>query len=101
LDNFNALTHPSEPNYVAAAGGQYFGINQDYYYNIPANVSTVYDLLEKKGLTWKVYEESIPNPGYTGYQAGEYVRKNNPAIIFDSVGLNATRAQNVVGGKVF
>jgi hypothetical protein len=101
LDNFNAITHPSEANYVAAAGGDTFGINNDDYYNIPANISTVYDLLEKKGLTWKVYEESIPSVGFTGYGAGEYCRKNNPAIIFDSVGLNSTRSQNVVGGKVY
>lgn len=99
LDNFNAITHPSEPNYVAAAGGDNFGIINDDYYNIPANVSSIFDLLEQKGLTWKVYQEDIPSVGYTGYKAGNYVRKHNPAIIFDSVGLNKTRAQNVVGGK--
>lgn len=100
LDNFNAITHPSEPNYVAAAGGDNFGINNDDYYNIPANITSIFDLLEKKGLTWKVYQEGIPTVGYTGYKSGEYVRKHNPAVIFDSVGLNATRAKNIVGGNV-
>lgn len=99
MDNFNAITHPSEPNYVAAGGGSNFGITNDDYYNIPANISTIYDLLENKGLTWKVYQEDIPSVGYTGYKAGQYVRKHNPAIIFDSVGLNATRLQNIVGGN--
>ncbi|KAI7864088.1 phosphoesterase family-domain-containing protein [Mucor mucedo] len=101
LDNFNAITHPSEPNYVAAGGGSNFGITNDDYYNIPANVSTIYDLLENKGLAWKVYQEDIPSVGYTGYKAGQYVRKHNPAIIFDSVGLNATRLQNIVGDDQF
>lgn len=54
LDNFNAITHPSEPNYVAAGGGSTFGITNDDYYNIPASIKTIYDLLENKGLTWKV-----------------------------------------------
>lgn len=101
LSNFNAITHPSEPNYVAAAGGDNFGITNDDYYNIPANISSIYDLLEKKGLTWKVYQEDIPAVGYTGFKAGKYVRKHNPAIIFDSVGLNPKRAQNVVGADQF
>jgi len=26
LTNYNAVTHPSEPNYIAAAGGDYFGL---------------------------------------------------------------------------
>lgn len=99
MNNFNAITHPSEPNYVAAGGGSNFGIDNDDYYNIPANVSTIFDLLENKGLNWKVYQEDIPSVGYTGYKSGQYVRKHNPAVIFDSVGLNATRLQNIVGGN--
>ncbi|CAO3581663.1 unnamed protein product [Absidia cylindrospora] len=98
LDNFNAITHPSEPNYVAAAGGSNFGIDNDDYYNIPANISTIYDLLEKKNLTWKVYQDGIPSVGYTGYHSGQYVRKHNPAVIFDSVAQNPKRLANIVPG---
>lgn len=75
LDNYNAVTHPSEPNYVAAAGGSNFGITNDDYYNIPKSVKTIYDLLEKKGLTWKVYQEDIPAVGSGIFKAGNYVRK--------------------------
>ncbi|KAI8333344.1 phosphoesterase family-domain-containing protein [Chlamydoabsidia padenii] len=96
LDNFNAITHPSEPNYVAAASGSNWGINNDDYYNIPANITTIFDLLEKKNLTWKAYQEDIPSVGYTGYKIGQYVRKHNPAIIHDSVALNPDRVKNVV-----
>lgn len=99
MDNFNAVTHPSEPNYVAAGGGSNFGIDNDDYYNIPAHVPSIFDLLENKGLTWKVYQEDIPSVGYTGDKAGNYVRKHNPAVSFDAVGLNATRLKNIVGGK--
>jgi hypothetical protein len=99
LDNYNAITHPSQPNYIAAAGGSNFGITDDDYYNIPANVTSIFDLIEKKGLTWKMYQENIPSIGNTDYRIGTYVRKHNPAASFDSIGLNKTRLQNIVGGK--
>ncbi|KAI7889145.1 phosphoesterase family-domain-containing protein [Mucor mucedo] len=101
LDNFNAVTHPSEPNYVAAGGGSNFGIDDDDYYNIPAHVPSIFDLIENKGLTWKCYQEDIPSVGYTGDKAGDYVRKHNPAVSFDAVGLNATRLKNIVGHDQF
>ncbi|KAG0747196.1 hypothetical protein G6F57_006109 [Rhizopus arrhizus] len=101
LDNYNAITHPSQPNYIAAAGGSNFGITDDDYYNIPANVTSIFDLIEKKGLTWKMYQENIPSIGNTDYRIGTYVRKHNPAASFDSIGLNKTRLQNIVGGDQF
>jgi hypothetical protein len=49
-------------------------------------------------LTWKSYQEDLPSVGFTGYinANGSYVRKHDPAIIYDSIGLNSTRSQNVV-----
>ncbi|CAM0139479.1 hypothetical protein VKS41_004711 [Umbelopsis sp. WA50703] len=98
LNNTFAITHPSEPNYIAATAGSNLGIIDDDYYNIPANVSSIFDLLEAKGLTWKSYQEDLPSVGFTGYinANGSYVRKHDPAIIYDSIGLNSTRSQNVV-----
>ncbi|KAK2464630.1 hypothetical protein APHAL10511_003323 [Amanita phalloides] len=102
LTNYNAITHPSEPNYVAAVAGTNFGIDNDDYYDIPANETSIFDLLEKKGLTWKAYNEDLPAPGWTGYSNynGSYVRKHDPAIIFDNIGLNQTRSANVVPGDL-
>ena len=101
LTNYNAITHPSEPNYIAAVAGTNFGIDSDDYYDIPAAQKSVFDLLEAQGLTWKAYNEDIPAPGWTGYIAdgGAYVRKHDPAIIFDNIGLNQTRSANVVSGE--
>jgi acid phosphatase len=82
LTNYFALTHPSEPNYVASVGGEYFGMDNDNLNNIPANVSTIVDLLEDKGITWAEYEEDMPSTGFTGLQflngtgANDYVRKH-------------------------
>lgn len=81
---YSAVTHPSEPNYVACIGGDYFGMNNDAVNNIPANISSVVDLLEDKGISWGHYEEDMPYTGFQGAQylnpktgANDYVRKHS------------------------
>ncbi|KAG0370293.1 phosphoesterase family-domain-containing protein [Gamsiella multidivaricata] len=97
LDKYYGVTHPSEPNYIAAAGGDYFGMNDDAFYAIPSNYTTIVDLLEKKNLTWKAYQEDAPTACYRDFQNnGLYFRKHNPFIIYDSIATNATRCANVV-----
>lgn len=80
------------PNYAAAISGDYYGINHDDLVNIPSNVSTLVDLLEDKGISWGEYQEDMPSVGFTGkaYKnpktgANMYVRKHNPAVLYDSV----------------
>ncbi|KAF3173941.1 hypothetical protein EYR41_004366 [Orbilia oligospora] len=92
LNNYFAVTHPSEPNYVAAVSGDYYGINNDDDNIIPANVSTVVDLLEEKGISWGEYQEYMPYTGFTGKSYKEektrknrYVKKHNPLIMHASV----------------
>ncbi|KAF7531588.1 hypothetical protein G7054_g8739 [Neopestalotiopsis clavispora] len=91
LSGYHAVTHPSEPNYVAAIGGDYFGMQNDNFNQIDANVSTVIDLLEDKGITWAEYQEDMPYTGFEGMAyvnqetgANDYVRKHNPAVIYDA-----------------
>ncbi|KAG5353087.1 hypothetical protein C0989_010469 [Termitomyces sp. Mn162] len=83
LTNYYALTHPSEPNYVASVGGDYFGLDSDNTINFPSNVSTIVDLLEDKGISWAEYQEDMPSTGYTGATFdnpktgdSDYVRKH-------------------------
>jgi len=98
LDQYYAVTHPSEPNYVAVVGGDFFGMGDDNFYNIPANVSTVVDILEEKNISWASYQESMPTVGFQGFNSSSpnylnasappyvyYVRKHNPLIIYDSI----------------
>jgi phospholipase C len=74
------------------------------YYNIPANISTVVDLLEAKHISWAAYAESMPTDASDAFYADSknyldpsapdysyYVRKHNPLVIYDSVGKNASR----------
>lgn len=98
LTNNFALTHPSMPNYAAAVSGDYFGCDHDNRIEIPSNVSTVIDLLEDKGVSWAEYQEDMP---YTGFDGNEYrnqqngrnayVRKHNPAILYESVADSGSR----------
>ncbi|KAL4889892.1 phosphoesterase family-domain-containing protein [Aspergillus ambiguus] len=100
LTNYYAVTHPSEPNYCASAGGDDFGMDNDNFNQVPANVSTIADMFDLKNITWGEYQEHIPYPGYQGFRypesgANDYVRKHNPMILFDSVTKDANRLRQI------
>ncbi|KAF2270970.1 phosphoesterase-domain-containing protein [Lojkania enalia] len=108
LSNHFALTHPSMPNYAAAVSGDYYGINHDRMTAITSNVSTVFDLLEEKGISWGEYQEDMPYTGFEGFEyrnqqtgANAYVRKHNPAVLYDSVAGKANRLANIKNLTLF
>ncbi|KAG6360363.1 hypothetical protein INS49_011421 [Diaporthe citri] len=99
LSNYFGVTHPSEPNYIASHGGDYFGMNNDAVSTVDANVSSIVDLLEDKGIAWGEYQEDMPCTGFEGKEwvnqvtgANAYVRKHNPAVIY---GANSERADRL------
>jgi acid phosphatase len=91
LTSYYGLTHPSQPNYIASVGGDYFGLNSDGVVDIPPNVSTVVDLFDTKGISWKEYLEGLPNPGFQGTGGGgadgkwDYERKHKYVGRIESV----------------
>ncbi|KAI1506223.1 phosphoesterase family-domain-containing protein [Biscogniauxia marginata] len=99
---YYAQTHPSQPNYLAAVGGDYFGLDHDEVIRIPSNVSTVVDLLATRRISWKGYFEGIPGPGYMAEGSvssdgtWDYVRKHNPFVSYDSINLDGARLANLV-----
>lgn len=101
LTSYYGLTHTSEPNYIGSVGGDFWGLYDDDLTYIPSNMSTVVDLLDQKSISWAEYQENMPTDGYGGYNYTNsngytyYVRKHNPLVIYDSVGLNATRAARI------
>ncbi len=85
--NYWAITHPSEPNYIAMISGDTFGVRDDNSYKVNAfNGQNLATQLEAAGLTWKSYQQSLPYPGYTGetYPIGNqlYASKHNPFMNF-------------------
>ncbi len=91
------VTHPSEPNYVATIGGDYFGIQDDAPFSSTANgVNHTIDgpslasQLDAARLSWKTYQGALPHPGYDGTQyppsgAALYASKHDPFLNFKSV----------------
>ncbi|KAF8272437.1 phosphoesterase family-domain-containing protein [Lactarius quietus] len=108
LDQYYAVTHPSEPNYIASVGGDFWGLGDDNLYHIPPNISTIVDLLAAKDISWASYQENMPADGYEGFNFSSvnylnasaapytfYVRKHNGLIIYDSIASNETRRANI------
>lgn len=90
LSNYFGVTHPSEPNYCASHGGDNFGMDNDNFNQVVANVSAVTALLEDKGISWGSYQEDMPYTGFEGNawinhktKANDYVRKHNPPVLYN------------------
>ncbi|KAI3205434.1 hypothetical protein CBS147311_3493 [Penicillium roqueforti] len=106
LTNYFAVTHPSEPNYCASAGGDTFGMDSDDFLQIPANVSTIADLFDTRHIAWGEYQEDMPYAGYQGMRyplsgANQYVRKHNPLVLYDSVTNDAVRPRQIKNFTTF
>lgn len=99
FSNFSALTHPSQGNYVALTSGSLNGVSGDGKYDL--NVNNVADLLEAKGLTWKVYAEAYPGNCFTGTSSGRYARKHNPFISYVNIQKDPSRCANIVEASQF
>ncbi|HVX06979.1 alkaline phosphatase family protein [Humibacter sp.] len=84
--HYSAITHPSLPNYLALTAGSTAGITADCAPG-PGCLATGHNLaeeLDRGGLTWKMYAESMPAP-CTASDAGLYVVRHNPFLYFPSV----------------
>lgn len=85
--NYWAVSHPSEPNYVAIVGGSTFAISDDASYTLH-QIDSPYlgSQLEDAQLTWKSYQQGLPTAGYPGETAtsadGAYASKHNPFLNF-------------------
>jgi len=79
-----AITHPSQPNYIALFSGALNGVLD----NTCPNTLTAENLgseLIGANLSFIGYSESLPSPGYTGCTSGPYARKHNPWVNFTNV----------------
>ena len=77
LTKFYAITHPSEPNYLALLSGSTQGLTDD---SCPHQFSaaSLVGQLRAANETFAGYAEGLPSTGYTGCVAGRYARKHAP-----------------------
>ncbi len=79
-----AITHPSQPNYIALFSGSTQGVTND---DCPKTFSgnNLGAQLIAAGLSFRGYSESMPSNGYTGCSSGTYRRKHNSWVDFSNV----------------
>jgi hypothetical protein len=97
--SYYGVTHPSEPNYVAAISGSNWWVNNDD----PANRfdhTNIVDSLEGSHISWGAYMEAMPaDDKLADYWPSDhnalYASKHNPFVLFPSVRDSAARMSHV------
>ncbi len=79
-----AVTHPSEPNYLALFSGSTQGLMNDSCPHTFATANLGQELIAA-GRTFAGYSESMPANGYTGCTSGDYARKHSPWVNFSNL----------------
>jgi phosphatidylinositol-3-phosphatase len=92
MTNSHAITHPSQPNYLALFSGSTQGVTND---NCPVNfsVASLGSELVKAGISFTGFAESMPSDGFEGCEAHPdnlpsgwlYMRKHVPWTDFETV----------------
>jgi hypothetical protein len=95
--SYFGVTHPSQPNYIAATSGSTNGVADDNDTTI--DVPNIVDQLDSKHKTWKAYMQSYslcvtPLDHACGNQL--YERKHNPFISYLDVQSKPARVANIV-----
>ncbi|CDH53418.1 acid phosphatase [Lichtheimia corymbifera JMRC:FSU:9682] len=94
LTNYHGTSHPSQPNYIAMISGSTKGTKEDDESNFDRD--TIVDLLEKKQISWKTYQEDYPGGCNSHMDIDNYARKHNPFISFKNIRNNKERCANIV-----
>lgn len=86
FSNYYGVSHPSLPNYLAFASGSTQGKSgTDSISAGEISASNVWSQLSAKGISWRVYMESMPSTCYSGSTSGSYALKHNPATPFHNI----------------
>ena len=87
--NYQAVTHPSLPNYLAIAGGSTFGVTDDKPpASHPIAGNSVFDDALAAGSTAKLYADAMPGPCALK-SSGTYAVKHNPWAYFSDPAARA------------
>lgn len=88
--NSSAVTHPSQPNYLALFSGGAQDISDDSCPNTFDTANLGHQLLAA-GDTFAGYSQSLPSTGFTGCTSGDYARKHSPWVDFANVPASDNR----------
>lgn len=58
--------------------------------------NNIFRELNKAGMSWNVYADSLPNAGFMGTSSGEYVKRHDPALWYSDIVSNSAQRQNVI-----
>jgi hypothetical protein len=120
LPRYYGVGHNSASNYIAMVSGQPptpaskndcpdpltsvgttavppYGLAAGNGCTYPSNFTTIADQLATAGLTWRAYNEDIPGPCSMAASNGQYARKHNPFVFFDSLKASGQCQANDVG----
>lgn len=86
-----AVCHPSSPNYLSLTSGAPWQCGSDNY-NV-YSTSNVADVVEKAGLSWAAYAESMPSACDTS-DSGSYAVRHVPFLYYADIVHNATRCDS-------
>lgn len=98
LSNYNAVTHPSQPNYLAMISGDGFGVGDE---NATIDAKHLGNLLEARGKTWKSYAEGYPGDCFLHTYHNKYYRKHVPFLSFKNIQNSKDQCAHVVPGSEF
>jgi phosphatidylinositol-3-phosphatase len=94
--DWNGVSHPSLPNYLALISGSTQGVTTDGCNHSFAGARTIGSQLSAALISWKAYMEEMPEPASEVCTFGGYVKKHNPFAYFP-----ATNGPNVVPATQF
>lgn len=84
LTNSHAITHPSQPNYLALFAGSTFGLSDDSCPHTFMDANLAQELIQASD-SFGGYLEDLPSVGYTGCKSSKYTRSHNPWVNFTNV----------------
>jgi phospholipase C len=96
--NYDAIRHPSLPNYIAATSGSTHGISNDCGpADCPVAGRSIFSQLDNSGAGWAAYAESMREPcdqaSYDGYAA-----RHNPAVYYTALRGSCLMHDRTMGG---
>jgi phosphatidylinositol-3-phosphatase len=95
LTNYQAITHPSLPNYLAMISGDTHGISSDCT-TCTVTGPNLADQLQTAGISWKAYLQGLPAPCSDVSQSGAYAKKHDPFMYFDGIRRSPQQCGKVV-----